>query len=235
MKCYNDFNYGVTRPVKPLNLRSNFMKRVLTILVAVAMFAALAIGSGAAMKSSWLEGGAADGDGFTILTDGTDGVSNDLTTAMLTSATRLVIVCSPDDDEMEIELIWGAHLGGWWNDWKGYIDEVYADGKITFVLADVLKNYDEFLSNGGHVLDDGEPGALKLMFRAWGAYDSLNVTDFYLEGMATAAPVETPIGDTSAPVTAPKDGADTGIGSVAVASAVALVAAGAVVFARKRK
>jgi hypothetical protein len=62
---------------------------------------------------------------------------------------------------------------------------------------------------------------------------AISITGGSAAPVVTAAPVVA--GDTNVASDAQKDGADTGIADVAVASAIALVAAGAVVFSRKRK
>jgi hypothetical protein len=230
------------------------MKKIATIVLAIAMVCVFAIGASASrldLGSAYVEMDGADG--FTIRTNGADDWENDLTTEMLTSYTYLVIACSPDADfDTGVGMIWGGPLGTgntWWQQRDFDFADYYSNGEFRFPLAD-LNNYEGFLEHGGYIMDDGEPAVLKIMVRMWGAYDEIEAGAIWLDngGGTPAAAVETPAetpaeqqGEAVVPVpqtvtpAGDKEGADTGIADVAVASAIAIVAAGAVVFSRRKK
>jgi hypothetical protein len=210
------------------------LRTALSIIVAIAMVSALALSASAAMKLTdptvMLEDG---GDRLVIRSDQADDMDTDLTVEMIAQATALVVAIDVDEDGLDsgFGFIWGGETGGWWNQADLMVADFYADGKLTIPMSE-LGNY--------AALADNE--VVKVYIAAWGAFD-MDVDSVYLEGIGgTPAPVVTdaPVvtaaaGDTAVASDAQKDGADTGIADVAVASAIALVAAGAVVFSRKKK
>jgi hypothetical protein len=127
------------------------------------------------LTSQYLNG-APNNEGFEILTNDTDGASNDLTVARLRDAIALVIECNPTAAGLaqDIQLIWGGNgnaPGDWWNQKDFVVNAVFADGQIVLPFAEMTQRAAFLTSTSTN---------MKVMVRVWGAYNSLNATSMYL-------------------------------------------------------
>jgi hypothetical protein len=192
------------------------MKKFAVTLLAVLMFAALAIPA-----SAYNLGPADDADGWRYLwfSDGADDVSTNLTLDMLQRATHLVVELSAEP-ENNVQFIYFGSGNGWrWTD-----PVVFGPEQGTTINIDLkaLNGWDDAVSGGG-----GDDEAAKIGFGCDGLAELITSATLVIPGGG---------GGGTAPVRVEGDGgAKAGVGDVAVASAIALVAAGAVVFSRKKK
>ncbi|MCL2697661.1 MAG: hypothetical protein FWE74_06240 [Oscillospiraceae bacterium] len=191
------------------------MKKFAVTILAVLMLAAFAIPA-----SAYNLGGADDADGWRYLwyTDGADDISTNLTLDMLQKATHLVIELSAEP-ENNVQFIYFGSGNGWrWTDPVVFGPEM---GTTINIDLKALAGWDEAVSGGG-----GEDEAAKFGPASDGLAELITSATLVIPGG----------GGGTAPVRVEGDGgAKTGVGDVAVASAIALVAAGAVIFSRKKK
>ena len=178
-------------------------------------------------QAGWYADGFEEGDGVVM--------SGSATTAQWQAAKYLVIELNGDLDGAGLQTVWqGSDADGEgassWNQKQLQVADVLDGNKLVLELAASLDSYDVFLTRA----------QVKVLV----AYYEEDVADIikkaYLTndlggGTTSTAP---PAGNTTTAAAVSEDekgGGETGLGDVAVASAIALVAAGAVVFSRKRK
>ena len=205
-------------------------KRIATLALAVTLALTLVIAASASLVSDFAATVAAgNGEAGTIwlqqagnpdLVFGANSIavdnrvnnwdSVDLKAGDLADGTYVIDVSLASDD------IYLSEVGGGWS---------YMENPATVQVIDGKFNV-------------GDDGRIRIR-NHWEETNDFVITSIKITGegrdIDLFAGAAAPVGDTSAPVTTTKDGADTGIADVAVASAIALVAAGAVVFSRKRK
>jgi hypothetical protein len=228
------------------------LRKVLAIVIACAMFAGLSLTATAATKIDLLGNDTWDWpndperlgwhtDGFD---EGDDGIVESVfTLEQLKAAKYFVIEVSEVGGAFESDqlvLVWqsqGEDGGGQgWNQ-KGWDNDDVRDGNIAVLpLAEVADRAGFDAAIG-----------LKLMYTNWNQnIDDQNIVAIYLTDTAPEGGGNgggngengengTNGGDNGGVDGDKKPPVDTGIGDVAVASAIALVAVGAVVFSRKRK
>jgi len=217
------------------------LKKVLGVIVAIAMFATMA--TAASAYSAYLigdingwglgfwgpgdEGNVSSGNGVNITGNGTYTVYIDWEEAIEGVEFITLVAEIPST---------GGGAAAAFNDYPD------ANIAITSLKADGVE-----IAKTGNSFKAEEDGVMRVwVYNPWGPADNGTYVadDSVLEGASKIEVTftvtgmggdEAPIGNTEAPVTTTKDGADTGIAGVAVVSAVAIVAAGALAISRKRK
>ncbi|MCL2638200.1 MAG: hypothetical protein FWD48_07480 [Oscillospiraceae bacterium] len=194
------------------------MKKFAVTILAVLMLAALAIPASAVNLGSFNEGGGA-GDWANLWhTTGADNGARGGTLLIedLQKATAIVVEFSAEP-ENNVQFIYFGDGNGW--SWKDPV--VFGPEQGTKMTIDLtsLAGWAEAVAGGG------EDNAAKIGFGSEGIGPIITSATLVIPGNAAAAP------------TARADGGDvkTGVADVAVASAIALAAAGAVVLSRKKK
>jgi hypothetical protein len=217
-RCYNMLNYRLADSAIP-NFKGvvYIMKKFAVTILAVLMLAAFAIPASA---SNYNLGPADDADGWRYLwfSNGADDVSTNLTLEMLQAATHLVVELSAEP-ENNVQFIYFGSGNGWrWTD-----PVVFGPEQGTTINIDLkaLNGWDDAVSGGG-----GDDEAAKIGFGCDGLAELITSATLVMGGGGGGGGGGRVEGD---------GGAKAGVGDVAVASAIALVAAGAVVFSRKKK
>jgi hypothetical protein len=197
------------------NIKEKIMKKLLAIFVAIAMIGTLTITASAA--SFKLDLDVADGTGwsewaFGIVDD--EDTGNDI--EILQNATEIKFTFT-EEPEGGVEIAFLGDGNAWsWKQVKVF-DENADEGTSVTVKVSDLDDWAEAVSGEG----------AKFAIGHWSA----DLEDI----LAGVEIVYGSGGGGNGGVDGDKKPVDTGIGDVAVASAIALVAVGAVVFSRKRK
>jgi hypothetical protein len=206
-------------------LRRKFMKKLLAIFVAIAMIGTLTITASAA--SFKLDLDVADGTGwsewaFGIVDDEDTGVD----IAILQDATEIKFTFT-EEPEGGVEIAFLGDGNSWsWKQVKIF-DENADEGTSVTVKVSDLDDWAEAVSGEG----------AKFAIGHWSADLEDILASVEIVYGSGGDPTPPPAGENgeNGGVDGDKKDVETGIGDVAVASAIALVAVGAVVFSRKRK
>jgi len=197
------------------------MRKLAAIILAVAMLAAFAIPASAATRTM----GAFDETGWANYwwSDGADerNPTTGLTLKMLDDATRLVVEFSIDMSEEYLEFIYCPSNPGFiW-----ITDKINEHASLSFSGNTLTVDFSK-LSRRADVFGAGHEGIKVGIGADQHVIDAITSATLHY---GSAPPISSDGGADD------KGGVDTGVGDVAVASAIALVAVGAVVFSRKKK
>jgi len=225
--------------MKTQNLwRKNIMKlrKVMAIVIACAVFAGLSLTASAAIdlgdltwvnqanQAGWHADGFEEGSG--------DIIDANASTADWQAAKYLVIELTDELEGAGIQIVWqGADAdgegGSAWNQTDLQVADLLVGDKLVFELATALKDYDVFSTRA----------QVKVLLGYWEEDVADIIAKAYLTNEAPSAGGGNEGGSENGAGTPPEGNkpVETGIADVAVASAIALVAVGAVVFSRKRK